>query len=138
MAAKIRLTLACGDYESIRALKEGTVKADGIELTVLTDMTSDIRHWRMIRNREFDVADKVVTEAAQHDVVEARQGFDEKIRAMPDHAEAVGLVALVEAGGDINEAASNLLADPVAVVLRIRKLTEARRLVRRVAARVAA
>ena len=53
----MHLTLACGDYESIRALKEGTVKPDGIELTVLTDMTSDIRHWRMIRNREFDVAE---------------------------------------------------------------------------------
>jgi 4,5-dihydroxyphthalate decarboxylase len=57
MSHKVHLTLACGDYESIRALKEGTVKADGIELTVLTDMTSDIRHWRMIRNREFDVAE---------------------------------------------------------------------------------
>ena len=57
MSNKLQLTLACGDYESIRALKEGTVKPDGIELTVLTDMTSDIRHWRMIRNREFDVAE---------------------------------------------------------------------------------
>jgi len=57
MSNKLPLTLACGDYESIRGLKEGTVKPDGIELTVLTDMTSDIRHWRMIRNREFDVAE---------------------------------------------------------------------------------
>lgn len=57
MSKKIHLTLATGDYESIRALKEGTVKPDGIELTVLTDMTSDIRHWRMLRNREFDVAE---------------------------------------------------------------------------------
>jgi 4,5-dihydroxyphthalate decarboxylase len=57
MSNKVNLTLACGDYESIRALKEGTVKPDGIELTVLTDMTSDIRHWRMIRNHEFDVAE---------------------------------------------------------------------------------
>jgi 4,5-dihydroxyphthalate decarboxylase len=57
MSKKIHLNLACGDYESIRALKEGTVKPDGIELTVLTDMTSDIRHWRMLRNREFDIAE---------------------------------------------------------------------------------
>ena len=57
MSHKVHLTLACGDYESIRALKEGAVKPDGIELTVLTDMTSDIRHWRMIRNREFDMAE---------------------------------------------------------------------------------
>jgi 4,5-dihydroxyphthalate decarboxylase len=57
MSKKIHLTLACGDYEIIRALKEGTVKPDGIELTVLTDMTSDIRHWRMLRNQEFDIAE---------------------------------------------------------------------------------
>jgi 4,5-dihydroxyphthalate decarboxylase len=57
MSKRIHLTLAVGDYESIRALKEGSVKPDGIELSVLTDMTSDIRHWRMLRNREFDVAE---------------------------------------------------------------------------------
>jgi 4,5-dihydroxyphthalate decarboxylase len=57
MGKKVHLTLAVGDYESIRALKEGAVQPDGIELTVLTDMTSDIRHWRMLRNREFDVAE---------------------------------------------------------------------------------
>lgn len=57
MSTKLHLTLACGDYESIRGLKEGTVKPDGIELTVLTDMNSDVRHWRMLRNREFDVAE---------------------------------------------------------------------------------
>ena len=57
MSGKLHLTLATGDYESIRALKEGSVKPDGIELTVLTDMTSDIRHWRMLRNHEFDVAE---------------------------------------------------------------------------------
>ena len=33
------------------------MQPDGIELTVLTDMTSDIRHWRMIREREFDIAE---------------------------------------------------------------------------------
>jgi 4,5-dihydroxyphthalate decarboxylase len=57
MINKLHLTLACGDYEIIRALKEGAVKPDGIELTVLTDMTSDVRHWRMLRNGEFDVAE---------------------------------------------------------------------------------
>lgn len=57
MSRKLHLTLATGDYESIRALKEGTVQPDGIELTVLTEMTSDTRHWRMLRNREFDIAE---------------------------------------------------------------------------------
>jgi len=57
MAKKLHLTLACGDYEIVRPLIEGTVEPDGIEFTVLTDMTSDIRHWRMIRKREFDVCE---------------------------------------------------------------------------------
>src|SRR5579885_253674 len=57
MAKKLSLTLACGDYEIVRALKEGTVEPDGIELTILTDMDSSTRHWRFLRNHEFDVAE---------------------------------------------------------------------------------
>ncbi len=57
MSKNLQLTLATGDYESIRAIKEGTVKADGIDLTVLTDMDSSTRHWRMARNRDFDVCE---------------------------------------------------------------------------------
>jgi 4,5-dihydroxyphthalate decarboxylase len=57
MATKIPLTLACGDYEIVRALKDGTVAPDGIDLTVLTAMDSTTRHWRFLRNREFDMAE---------------------------------------------------------------------------------
>ncbi len=57
MPQKLKLTLACGDYEIVRALKEGSVEPDGIELNVLTDMDSSTRHWRMLRNREFDVCE---------------------------------------------------------------------------------
>src|ERR1043166_996524 len=57
MAKKIHLTLACGEYEIVRALIDGSVEPEGVELTVLTDRPPDIRHWRMIRNREFDVAE---------------------------------------------------------------------------------
>ena len=53
----LRLSLACGDYEIVRALMEGTVKPDGIELTMLTRMDSATRHWRMMRNGEFDAAE---------------------------------------------------------------------------------
>ena len=38
MSRKLELTFACGDYEIMRALKEGIVRPEGIELTVLTDM----------------------------------------------------------------------------------------------------
>lgn len=57
MSRKLNLTLACGDYEIVRALKDGSVQPDGIELNVLTDMDSSSRHWRMLRNREFDVCE---------------------------------------------------------------------------------
>ncbi len=57
MSQKLHLTLATGDYEIVRAIKEGIVKPDGIDLTVLTDMDSPTRHWRMARNREFDICE---------------------------------------------------------------------------------
>ncbi len=57
MSRRIPLTFACGDYEIMRALKEGAVRPEGIELTVLTDMGPSSRHWRFLRNREFDIAE---------------------------------------------------------------------------------
>ncbi len=57
MAKNIALTLACGDYEIVRPLIDGRVKADGIDLTILTKMDSATRHWRFLRNGEFDVAE---------------------------------------------------------------------------------
>src|SRR2546421_4474096 len=57
MSRKLELTFACGDYEIMRALKEGIVRPEGIELTVLTDMAASPRHWRFLRGREFDVAE---------------------------------------------------------------------------------
>src|SRR5580700_86271 len=55
--AKLKLTVACGDYEIVRALSDGTVQADGIELVMLTGMGSRERHWRMARKTEFDVCE---------------------------------------------------------------------------------
>jgi len=57
MAETIKLTVACGDYEIVRALKEGQVKADGLDLIMLTNMGSRERHWRMARKLEFDVCE---------------------------------------------------------------------------------
>ena len=49
---KIRLTLACGDYEIISALKDGRVEPDGIDLQVLTgDRT------RILKSRRRDECD---------------------------------------------------------------------------------
>jgi 4,5-dihydroxyphthalate decarboxylase len=57
MTDRLKLTVACGDYEIVRALKEGAVRADGMELTFLTGMGSRERHWRMLRRLEFDVCE---------------------------------------------------------------------------------
>jgi 4,5-dihydroxyphthalate decarboxylase len=57
MSKKLQLTFACGDYEIVRPLIDGRVQADGIDLTILTDMDSAARHWRFLRNGEFDVAE---------------------------------------------------------------------------------
>jgi 4,5-dihydroxyphthalate decarboxylase len=57
MSQKLRLSFACGDYEIMRALKEGAVRPEGLELTVLTDMAASPRHWRFLRGREFDIAE---------------------------------------------------------------------------------
>lgn len=57
MATKLSLTFACGDYEIVRALIEGKVEVDGVDLTILTDMDSATRHWRFLRNGEFDLAE---------------------------------------------------------------------------------
>jgi 4,5-dihydroxyphthalate decarboxylase len=57
MAEKLRLTVACGDYEIVRAIKEGTVNADGLDLVMLTGMGPRERHWRMARHSEFDICE---------------------------------------------------------------------------------
>lgn len=53
---RLRLTLACGEYELTRPLISGEVQPDGIEFIPLT-IPSPERHWRMIRNQEFDVCE---------------------------------------------------------------------------------
>jgi 4,5-dihydroxyphthalate decarboxylase len=77
VAKNIPLTLACGDYEIVRALKEGQVAPDGIDLTVLTEMDSTTRHWRFIRNRDFDMAE---TSASSYVVAKDR---GEPVTALP-------------------------------------------------------
>jgi hypothetical protein len=54
--SRLRLTLACGDYDRTRALEEGTVRPDGIELTYLR-LPVEETFFRMLRHREFEVAE---------------------------------------------------------------------------------
>ncbi|MBI2359093.1 MAG: ABC transporter substrate-binding protein [Deltaproteobacteria bacterium] len=54
--ADIKLTLACEDYDRTRALRDGSVKPDGIEINYLALPVEEI-FWRMLRYQEFDVAE---------------------------------------------------------------------------------
>ena len=54
--SKLRLTLACWNYDRTRALMDGTVQPDGIDLNYL-NLPVEETFFRMIRNREFDVAE---------------------------------------------------------------------------------
>src|SRR5215471_8565797 len=58
--AELRLTVATGDYDIVRPLKEGLVEAAGLELIFLTDMGPRERHWRLARKTEFDVCEENV------------------------------------------------------------------------------
>jgi 4,5-dihydroxyphthalate decarboxylase len=54
--SRLQLSLACGYYDLLRPLIDGSVEADGIDLNVLT-MASPERHGRMLRHEEFDVCE---------------------------------------------------------------------------------
>jgi 4,5-dihydroxyphthalate decarboxylase len=52
----LALTLACWSYDRTRALFDGRVRPDGIDLTCL-DLPVEETFFRMLRHREFDVAE---------------------------------------------------------------------------------
>lgn len=54
--SKLRLSLGCWDYDRTRALMDGTVRPDGIDLNYLS-MPVEETFFRMLRHREFDVAE---------------------------------------------------------------------------------
>jgi 4,5-dihydroxyphthalate decarboxylase len=53
---KLRLTLACWDYDRTRALADGRVQPEGIDLNLLP-LHVEETFFRMLRNREFDAAE---------------------------------------------------------------------------------
>ena len=55
-ATRLRLTLACGDYDINQGLIDGSVQPEGIDLVTIT-LHSPERHWRMMRGLEFDVCE---------------------------------------------------------------------------------
>ena len=54
--SKLRLTLACWNYDRTRALLEQRIQPDGIDLTYL-NLPVEETFFRMLRHREFDIAE---------------------------------------------------------------------------------
>ncbi len=54
--ARLRLTLACWNYDRTRALSDGSVRPDGIDLVYLTQPVEET-FFRMMRYREFDCSE---------------------------------------------------------------------------------
>jgi 4,5-dihydroxyphthalate decarboxylase len=54
--ADLRLNFACGPYDRTLALRDGTIKPDGIELNYLTMQPAEI-FWRMLQFKEFDASE---------------------------------------------------------------------------------
>ncbi len=53
---QLKLSLACGPYDLLSGLIDGTAATPGLDFNVLT-MASPERHRRMLRNEEFDVCE---------------------------------------------------------------------------------
>src|SRR5262245_44537463 len=54
--SNLRLTFACGPYDRTQALRDGTIRPEGIELTYLALQPAEI-FWRMLQYREFDASE---------------------------------------------------------------------------------
>lgn len=52
----LRLTLACGPYDRTLALRDGSVKPDGIDLTYVVRQPAEI-FWRALQYQEFDLCE---------------------------------------------------------------------------------
>jgi len=53
---KLYLALACGDYDRTRALIDGTIAPEGIQLNYIALRSEEI-FWRMVRYHEFDASE---------------------------------------------------------------------------------
>src|SRR5258706_9936889 len=53
---RLQLTLACWDYDRTRALADGGVRPEGIDL-IYHKLLVEETFFRMLRNREFDIAE---------------------------------------------------------------------------------
>ena len=55
--AHLTIDLGCGDYDIVRPLKDGAVRAEGLEINFITINRPPEVHWRMGMHQEFDAAE---------------------------------------------------------------------------------
>jgi 4,5-dihydroxyphthalate decarboxylase len=68
--AKLKLTVACDQYDYLQPLRDGKVQAEGIDLNLIT-VESGIRHQRMYQHGEYDACEFSMSSylvAKSHDV----------------------------------------------------------------------
>jgi 4,5-dihydroxyphthalate decarboxylase len=75
--SRVRITLACWDYDRTRALREGKVSVEGVDLIYLSLPPEEI-FWRMVRHEEFDAS-----EMSFSTYVTLRARGDERFVAIP-------------------------------------------------------
>jgi len=75
--SKLKLTVACDDYDFLRPLREGTVKPEGIDLNLLS-VESGIRHKRMNDYGEYDAS-----EFSMGSYIVARSQGNDWLQAIP-------------------------------------------------------
>jgi 4,5-dihydroxyphthalate decarboxylase len=75
--SQLPLTLACGNYDRVWPLASGGVRAEGIDLNLIT-LEPEECFWRMITNAEFDVAEMSL---ASYTI--ARAGGDDRFVGVP-------------------------------------------------------
>jgi 4,5-dihydroxyphthalate decarboxylase len=56
MTVRIPITLACGDYDRTRAIKDGRVKVEGCDVTYLPMEPEEVFH-RAFKHQEFDICE---------------------------------------------------------------------------------
>lgn len=75
---RLSLDFACGTYDRTRALLDGSVRPEGIDLTYLPVDPPEEVFWRMLVHREFDAA-----EMSLGSYVAARARGDDSLVALP-------------------------------------------------------
>jgi 4,5-dihydroxyphthalate decarboxylase len=54
--SKLRLTFACGPYDRTQALRDETIRVDGVDLNYITMQPAEI-FWRQLQYQEFDASE---------------------------------------------------------------------------------